>query len=102
MKKKAEFSKIIIMIFLFSGLLFTSLSYILSFMGLYAVEELSSEIVRAIWGTDGLVFLCYTTQNGIRAWSRNKYGGGNYGDKERTEGISFSDYPVSESRYEED
>lgn len=102
MKNKKEFSKKIISVFLFSGIIFTALSYVLAFMGLETVEELSSEIVRTIWGTDGLVFLCYTTQNGIRAWSRNKYGGGNYGDKERTEGISFSDYPVSESRYEED
>lgn len=102
MKKTREFSKMIISVFLFSGIIFTALSYVLAFMGMETVEELSIEIVKTIWGTDGLVFFCYTTQNGIRAWSRNKYGGENYGNAERTEGFSCENYPVSESRYEED
>ncbi|MGN0689273.1 MAG: hypothetical protein ACI4KH_02500 [Oscillospiraceae bacterium] len=105
-KPKHEFSKVVIVLFVVASLVYTSISYILAFMGLETVEGLSAEIVRVMWGTDGLIFLCYAGQNGIRAWSKNKYlnkkDGENYGNETGTTGFSSTDYSVSDSRYEED
>ena len=99
--RKREFSKVVIVLFVVASLVYTSVSYILAFMGLETVEGLSAEIVRVMWGTDGLIFLCYAGQNGIRAWSKNKYGGENCGNETGTAGFSQKDYSLSDSRYEE-
>lgn len=104
-KTKREFSKIVIVLFVVASLVYTSVSYILAFMGLETVEGLSAEIVRVMWGTDGLIFLCYAGQNGIRAWSKNKYLRKEvemYGNERRTTEFSSTDYSISDSRYEED
>ena len=106
-RKKREFSKVVIVLFVVASLVYTSVSYILAFMGLETVEGLSAEIVRVMWGTDGLIFLCYAGQNGIRAWSKNKYlnsrkDGEIYGNETGTTGFSQKDYSLSDSRYEED
>ena len=105
-KPKREFSKVVLTLFIVASLVYTSVSYILAFMGLETVEGLSAEIVRVMWGTDGLIFLCYAGQNGIRAWSKNKYlnnrrDGEIYGNETGTEGFSQKDYSLSDSRYEE-
>ena len=104
--RKTEFSKVVITLFIVASLVYTSISYILAFMGLETVEGLSAEIVRVMWGTDGLIFICYAGQNGIRAWSKNKYlnkkDGENCGNETGTAGFSQKDYSVSDSRYEED
>ena len=99
--RKREFSKVVIILFVVASFVYTSVSYILAFMGLETVEGLSAEIVRVMWGTDGLIFICYAGQNGIRAWSKNKYGGENYGNETGTAGFSQKDYSLSDSRYEE-
>ena len=104
-KPKREFSKVVIVLFVVASLVYTSISYILAFMGLETVEGLSAEIVRVMWGTDGLIFLCYAGQNGIRAWSKNKYLRKEvemYGNERRTTEFSSTDYSISDSRYEED
>lgn len=104
-KTKREFSKVVIVLFVVASLVYTSVSYILAFMGLETVEGLSAEIVRVMWGTDGLIFLCYAGQNGIRAWSKNKYLRKEvemYGDERRTTEFSSTNYSISDSRYEED
>ena len=102
--RKREFSKVVIVLFVVASLVYTSVSYILAFMGLETVEGLSAEIVRVMWGTDGLIFLCYAGQNGIRAWSKNKYLRKEvemYGNERRTTEFSSTDYSISDSRYEE-
>lgn len=110
MKKKTEFSKIVIICFFAASLVYTAMSYILAFCGMNTVEGLSQTIVRTMWGVSGISFICYAGQNGIRAWSKNKWLSkahleseevSAYGNSSTTAGISFEDCTVSDSRYEE-
>ena len=109
--KKTEFSKIVIICFFVASLVYTALSYILAFCGLNTVEGLSQTIVQTMWGVSGISFICYAGQNGIRAWSKNKWlakaqleseeVSAVYGNSYTTTGISFEDCTVSDSRYED-
>lgn len=72
-KKRIEYSKIIVTCFFLASIAFTGLSYVLAFLGLNTVEGLSQTIVRTSWSVSGISFLAYAGQNGIRAWSKNKW-----------------------------
>lgn len=71
--KKIEFSKIVVSTFFVASVVFTALSYVLAFCGLETVEGLSQTIVKTSWTVSGISFFAYTGQNGIRAWSKNKW-----------------------------
>ena len=72
-KKRIEYSKIIVTCFFIASIAFTGLSYVLAFLGLNTVEGLSQTIVRTSWSVSGISFFAYAGQNGIRAWSKNKW-----------------------------
>lgn len=72
-KKRIEYSKIIVTCFFLASIAFTGLSYVLAFLGLNTVEGLSQTIVRTSWSVSGISFFAYAGQNGIRAWSKNKW-----------------------------
>ena len=101
-KKKLEFMQAVVLITLFLCFLWVTLSYILAFLEKPdTLENLSGSVASVTI----VAILGYSGTNCVRASSYNKYrrkDGDEYGDTTGTEGISFEDYPVSESRYEED
>ena len=101
-KKKPEFKQIVVLITLFLSFLWVTLSYVLAFLEKPdTLENLSGSVASVTI----VAILGYSGTNCVRASSYNKYrrkDGDEYGDDTTAEGISFSDYPVSESRYEED
>ena len=101
-KKKFEFMQAVVLITLFLCFLWVTLSYILAFLEKPdTLEDLSGSVASVTI----VAIIGYSGTNCVRASSYNKYrrkkDGDEYGD-DTTAGISFSDYPVSESRYEED
>jgi hypothetical protein len=72
-KSKIEFSKKLLIALLAISFFFTLLSYVLAFLDKQTVENLSIEILRIIWVTDGIGLSAYSILNGTRAWSLNKY-----------------------------
>lgn len=51
-----------------------SLSYLLAFLGLDTVSELSIALVDKILTIDAVSLLGYAGQNSVRAWAADKYG----------------------------
>ena len=50
------------------------LSYLLAFLGMNTVSELSIALVDKIMTVDVISLLGYAGQNSIRAWAADKYG----------------------------
>lgn len=50
------------------------LSYILAFLGLDTVSELSVALVDKMMAVDVVSMLGYAGQNSVRAWAADKYG----------------------------
>lgn len=73
LKPKTEFSKKLLVALLAISFFFTLLSYVLAFLEKDTVENLSIEILRIIWLTDGIGLSAYSILNGTRAYSLNKY-----------------------------
>ena len=103
-KKKFEFMQIVVLITLFLSFLWVTLSYVLAFLEKPdTLENLSGSVASVTI----VAILGYSGTNCVRASSYNKYrrkdkDGDEYGDDTTAEGISGENYPVSESRYEED
>lgn len=72
-RTKQEFSKLMLITLLVVSFFFTLLSYILAWFDKNTVENLSIELLRILWGVDGIGILSYSAQNIGRAWSLNKY-----------------------------
>lgn len=86
-EQKIEFSKKLLVALLAISFFFTLLSYVLAFLGKETVENLSIEILRIIWLTDGIGVSAYSILNGTRAYSLNKYTSNAKKSKEETEEI---------------
>ena len=101
-KKKFEFMQIVVLITLFLSFLWVTLSYVLAFLEKPdTLENLSGSVASVTI----VAILGYSGTNCVRASSYNKYrrkDGDEHGDDTTAERISGEDYPVSESRYEED
>ena len=74
MLKKTEFSKKWLIGCIAVSIIFTALSYVLSFFDKQPLETLSSTIIETLWGTSGISFVGYALQNSVRAYTASKFG----------------------------
>ena len=72
--KKMEFSKKWLIGCIIISIFYTSLSYILAFLGMDTVENLSAEILQVLWGASSISFVFYCGQNSVRAYTSSKWG----------------------------
>lgn len=72
--KKTEFSKKWLIGCIVASVIFTTLSYVLSFFDKQPLETLSSTIIETLWGTSGISFVGYALQNSVRAYTASKFG----------------------------
>ena len=73
-KKKLEFAQKWLIGCMVISVVFTSLSYILSWFDKNPVEGLSMTIIQTIWSSTGVSFAGYTILNSVRAVTGSKYG----------------------------
>jgi hypothetical protein len=85
-RKPLEFTQKVLIALLVITVVFISNSYVLAYLGLDAVESLSIEISRWIFGSDVAGLLLYGAQNGIRAWTWNKYVAGSNNEQNIDDG----------------
>lgn len=71
--KKMEFSQKWLLGCIFFTVLFTALSYVLSYLDKNPLEALSSQIIQCMCTVDGFSFIGYTVQNAVRAYCTDKY-----------------------------
>lgn len=73
-KKKLEFSQKWLIGCIIISVIFTSMSYILSWFDKNPVESLSMTIIQTLWSSTGVSFAGYTILNSVRAFTGSKYG----------------------------
>ena len=73
-KKKLEFAQKWLIGCMIISVVFTSLSYILSWFDKNPVESLSMTIIQTLWSSTGFSFAGYTILNSVRAFTGSKYG----------------------------
>lgn len=73
-KKKLEFAQKWLVGCMIISVVFTSLSYILSWFDKNPVESLSMTIIQTLWSSTGFSFAGYTILNSVRAFTGSKYG----------------------------
>lgn len=73
-KKKLEFAQKWLIGCMVISVVFTSLSYILSWFDKNPVESLSMTIIQTLWSSTGISFAGYTILNSVRAFTGSKYG----------------------------
>lgn len=73
-KKKLEFAQKWLIGCMIISVVFTSLSYILSWFDKNPVEGLSMTIIQTLWSSTGFSFAGYTILNSVRAFTGSKYG----------------------------
>ena len=73
-KKKLEFAQKWLIGCMVISVVFTSLSYILSWFDKNPVESLSMTIIQTLWSSTGFSFAGYTILNSVRAFTGSKYG----------------------------
>ena len=73
-KKKLEFAQKWLIGCMIISVVFTSLSYILSWFDKNPVEGLSITIIQTLWGSTGVSFAGYTILNSVRAVTSSVWG----------------------------
>lgn len=73
-RKRLEFYQCWLLICLIFTVLACVASYVLAFLGLETVSELSVALVDKMMTIDAVSMLGYAGQNGVRAWAADKYG----------------------------
>lgn len=73
-KKKLEFAQKWLIGCIIISVVFTSMSYILSWFDKNPVESLSITIIQTLWSSTGFSFAGYTILNSVRAFTGSKYG----------------------------
>lgn len=73
-KKRLEFYQKWLVVCLVTTIAACFCSYLLAFLGLNTVSELSMSLVDKMMTVDIISMLGYAGQNSVRAWAADKYG----------------------------
>lgn len=73
-KKKLEFFQKCLMFLIIISVIFTSLSYILSWFDKNPVETLSITIIQTLWSSTGIGFIAYSALHSVRAVTSSVWG----------------------------
>lgn len=73
-KKKLEYHQKMLIVMTITSIIFTTLSYVLSFFDKNPIEELSKTIIQTLWGTTGVGLGSYSIVNCVRAFTGSKWG----------------------------
>lgn len=73
-RKRLEFYQCWLVICLVFTIAACMASYVLAFLGLDTVSEVSVALVDKMMTIDAVSMLGYAGQNGVRAWAADKYG----------------------------
>lgn len=94
-KKKLEFAQKWLIGCMVISVVFTSLSYILSWFDKNPVESLSMTIIQTLWSSTGFSFAGYTVLNSVRAVTSSVWGLPNYNNDINNINNNFNQTDIS-------